>query len=395
LRKRVIYGILAVVAVGLVVLAARPKPLDVQTARVTRGPMRVTADDDGKTRVRERYMVAAPVSGTLSRVELHAGDAVEPGTVIARLLPLPSPLLDPRAREVAVEELASARNSDQKAQAAIARAEAAADLARSSLERDRRLAAQGTLGASDLEKTEANARMAESDLESARFAKQVAAHAAAQAQAALARFDLKPGAADHFDITSVHGRILRVLHADGGPVTAGTAIVEVGDLASLEIVVELLSQDAVAVRPAMPATLTRWGGPKPLAARVRRVEPAGFTKVSALGVEEQRVNVLLDLDDPPAAAQLGDGFAVDVSILTWSGENVLQAPTSALFRQGDRWGAFVVNGGRAVLRPVQVGHLGPLSAEIQSGLADGDVVVAHPPASLASGAKVRGTGEGS
>jgi HlyD family secretion protein len=390
LVKRIIYAVVALGVVGLLALGARPKPVEVQTATVVRGPMRITVDDDGKTRVRERYTVPAPVAGTLSRVELHAGDPVEPDTVIARLLPLPSPLLDPRARQVAVEQLASTRDSELQAQASVARAQSAADLARSTLERDRRLVAEGALPAGELEQVEADARMKQSELDSLRFAQQVAVHAETQAQAALARFDLKPGTTDHLDITSVHGRILRVLHADGGPVTAGTPIVEVGDLALLEVVVELLSQDAVGVRPSMPATLTHWGGPDPLGARVRRVEPAGFTKLSVLGVEEQRVNVLLDLADPAAATLLGDGFAVNVSILTWSAENVLQAPTSALFRQGDVWVVFVVKDGRAVVRPVQIGHLGPLAAEIKGGLAEGDVLVAHPPTSLTDGAKVRG-----
>jgi HlyD family secretion protein len=393
--KRIVYVVVALVTVGLIFLAARPKPVEVQTATVVRGPMRVTIDDDGKTRVRERYTVPAPVAGTLSRVELHPGDPVEPDTVIARLLPLLSPLLDPRARVVAVEQVASAGSAELQAKAAVARAKSAADLAKITLERDRHLVTEGALPGGELEQAEADARMKESDLESLRFAEQVATHTKTQAQYALARFDPKPGAADQLDITSVHGRILRVLHADGGPVTAGTAIAEVGDLTSLEVVVELLSQDAVAVRPGMPATLTHWGGPQPLAARVRRVEPAGFTKLSALDVEEQRVNVLLDLDDPAGAAPLGDGFAVDVSILTWSADVVLRAPTSALFRQGDGWVVFLVKDGRALLRPVQVGHLGSTSAEIRDGLTEGDVLVAHPPTSLTNGAKVHGTTDGS
>jgi HlyD family secretion protein len=390
--KRIIYAAVALVIAGLIALGARPKPLGVQTAVVTRGPLRLTVDDDGKTRVRERYTVPAPVAGTLSRVELRAGDAVEPGTVIAQLLPLPSPLLDPRAREVAEAQVASTRDAQGQAQAAVARAKSAADLAQSNLSRDRHLVSQGALGATELEQVEADARMKDSELQSLRFAEQVAAHAVTQAQAALSRFDLKSGAADHLDVTSpVHGRVLHVLHADAGPVAAGTPIVEVGDLGSLEIVVDLLSQDAVSVRPGMTATLTHWGGADPIAARVRRVEPAGFTKLSALGVEEQRVNVLLDLDDPAAAQALGDGFAVEVSILTWSSDSVLQAPTSALFRQGDGWVVFVVKDGRARIQPVKVGHVGPLRAEIKGGLAEGDVLVAHPPTSLTDRAKVRGT----
>lgn len=391
--KRLVYAALALAAVALIVVASRPKPLELAVAAVSRGPLRLTVEDDGKTRVRERYTVPAPVAGTLSRVELRAGDPVEPDTIIARLLPLPSPLLDPRAREVAGQQVASTRDAELQAQAAVTRAQSAVDLARSTLARDQRLVTQGALGATEVEQAETDARMKESELQALRFAQQVAAHNVTQAQAALSRFDLKQGTADHLDITSpVHGRVLHVLHEDAGPVAAGTAIVEVGDLASLEIVVELLSQDAVSVKPAMPATLTHWGG-EPIAAHVRRVEPAGFTKLSALGVEEQRVNVLLDVDDPAAAAALGDGFAVEVSILTWSSDAVLRVPTSALFRHGDAWAVFAVKDGKARVRAVDVGHRGPLLGEVKGGLAEGDVVVAHPPTSLADGTKVRGVAE--
>ena len=332
--KRIVYGLVAAAVVALLVMASRPKPLEVQTTTVSRGPLRVTVDEDGRTRVRERYTVPAPVEGTLSRVPLRAGDPVEPNTVIARLLPLPSPLLDPRAREVAQQQLASMRDSQQEAQASVTRAQSALDLAKTTLVRTQRLVTTGSLSPSELEQTEADARMKESELQSLRFAQQVAAHNITQAQAAVSRFDLKPGmAVDSLEVTSpVHGRVLHVLHEDAGPVTAGTAIVEVGDLDSMEIVVQLLSQDAVSVRPGMAATLTHWdtASAREIKARVRRVEPAGFTKLSALGVEEQRVNALLDLEATAITSPLGDGFAVEVSILTWAADVVLQVPTSAL-----------------------------------------------------------------
>jgi HlyD family secretion protein len=393
LLKRIIYGVVAAVLVALVVLASRPKPLEVQTSTVSRGPLRLTVDEDGKTRVRERYTVPAPVAGTLSRVELRAGDPVEPGTVIARLLPLPSPLLDPRAREVAQQQLASTRDAQQQAQAAVTRAQSALELAKSTLARDRHLVETGTIGATELEQAETDARMKESDLQALRFAQQVAVHAITQAQAAVSRFDLKPGVGDSLDVTSpVHGRILHVLHEDAGPVTSGTAIVEVGDLESMEIVAQLLSQDAVSVRPGMPATLTHWdaAGGREIKARVRRVEPAGFTKLSALGVEEQRVNVLLDLEAPAGTSPLGDGFAVEVSILTWSADGVLEVPTSALFRENGGWAVFAVVDGRAKIRPTQIGHRGALRAEVTGGVAEGDVVVAHPGPSLKDGVAVKG-----
>jgi HlyD family secretion protein len=253
--KRIVYGVLAAAVVLLIVLASLPKAFELQTSAVSRGPLRLTVDEDAKTRVRERYTVPAPVAGTLSRVELRAGDPVEPGTVIARLLPLPSPLLDPRAREVAQQQLASTRDAQQQAQAGVARAQSAAELAQSTLARNRHLVSTGAIGATDLEQAEADARMKESELQSLRFAEQVAVHSITQAQAALSRFDLKPGSGDSLDVTSpVHGRILHVLHENAGPVTPGTAIVEVGDLDSMEIVAQLLSRtpspcDRACLRP--------------------------------------------------------------------------------------------------------------------------------------------------
>jgi HlyD family secretion protein len=239
--------------------------------------------------------------------------------------------------------------------------------------------------------------MKESELQSLRFAQQVAEHSIVQARAAVSRFDLKPGrAVDSIDVTSpVHGRVLHVLHENAGPVMAGTAIVEVGDLDSMEIVVELLSQDAVSVRPGMSALLTHWDAatPRESKARVRRVEPAGFTKLSALGVEEQRVNVLLDLEDKADGSPLGDGFSVEVSILTWSADAVVQVPTSAIFRQNDGWAVFAVRDGRASIRSVHTGHRGTLGAEVTDGLSEGDVVVAHPGPSLVDGVRVKGVSE--
>jgi HlyD family secretion protein len=389
--KRIIFGVLAVALAGLIAFASRPKPPELQTALVAFGPLRVTVDEHGKTRIRERYTIPAPAAGTLSRVELRAGDPVESNTVIAELLPLPSPLLDSRAREVAEQQLASARDSERQSASSITRAEAAVQLASSTLTRERRLVAEGTVGSAELEQAEADAHMKDSELQSLRFAEQVAAHGVTQAQATLTRFGLKPGTVEHLEITSpVHGRVLHVLHEDAGPVTAGTAIIEVGDLGSMDIVAELLSQDAVSVQPGMPATLAHWGGAD-IPARVRRIEPAGFTKLSALGVEEQRVNVLLDVVNPATAATLGDAFAVEVSILTWESDRVLQVPTSALFRNGQGWAVFILTGGHAALRQLQIGHRAPLHAEVTGGVVEGDEVVAHPPSSLKDGDRIRGT----
>jgi HlyD family secretion protein len=387
-------GLGAALLAALLVFAAWPKPLVVDTATVSRGPMRLTVEEDGKTRVRERYTVSAPVAGTLARIDLHAGDPVEPGSVVARLKPLASPLLDPRARGTAEEHLASARDAHAQSLASITRAEAASQLARSTLDRDRQLAKNNALAQNELEQAEIEARIRGSELESLRFAEKVAAHAVEEAQWALARYSGKQVPGDQVEITSpVRGRVLHVLHEDSGVVTAGQGLIELGDPGSLEVVVELLSQDAVTVRSGMSATLSHWGGEPPLQAHVRRVEPAAFTHMSALGVEEQRVNVLLDLDEPATAAQLGDGFALEAQILTWAAPDVLQVPTSALFRHGDGWAVFGIAGGRAVIRDVKLGHRGPLRSEVLSGLADGDPVVSHPAPTLVAGARVRASGD--
>jgi HlyD family secretion protein len=388
--RKLLLGAGAAGVLAMVILAALPKPLEVETATAFRGPFRLVVDEDGKTRVRERYTVSAPVAGTLARIDLHAGDPVEPGTVVARLKPLASPLLDPRAHATAEQRLASARDAHAQALASITRADAAAQLAKSNLERDRQLAKTNAVAPNELEQAEIESRIRASELESLRFAERVAAHAVDEAQWALASFSGKQGAGEQVDLTSpVHGRVLHVLHEDSGVVSAGQGLIELGDPGSLEIVVELLSQDAVMVRPGMSATLTHWGGARELKAHVQRVEPAAFTHLSALGVEEQRVNVLLDLDDPSAAPELGDGFALEAQILTWSGTDVLQIPTSALFRHGDGWAVFGISGGKAVLRDVVLGHRGPLHTEILSGLAAGEVIIAHPAPTLVAGIRVR------
>jgi HlyD family secretion protein len=334
--------------------------------------------------------VSAPVTGTLARIDLHEGDRVEPGMVLARLLPLASPLLDPRSRQVAVEHLASAIDTQRQANATVTRAETADDAARRDLSRVDALTKQGSLSQAQLDQASADARMRRAELSSARFAEKVAAHDIEQARAALERFS--PGArpSEQFEVTSpVHGQVLHVLRKSEGVVDAGTALIEVGDPRALELVVDVLSQDAVAARPGMPARLLHWGGDRPLTAKVRRVEPSAFTKTSALGVDEQRVNVILDPEGPPDAWQpLGDDFAAEIEITVWSKPDVVQVPTSALFRRGAEWAVFTMSRGRAVGRDVEVGHRGALQTEIVGGLEPGETVIVHPGASVHDGARV-------
>jgi HlyD family secretion protein len=383
-------SLLAVALALGVFVAVRPHPLDVDVAHVVRAELDQKVVDEGRARVRERYTVSTPVAGTLARIELHEGDAVEPGMVLARLLPLPSPLLDPRSRQVAVEHLASAVDTQRQAAATVTRDEAAADKARRDLAQVTALAQKGAVPQSQLDQATADAAMREAELSSARFSGKVASHEIEQARAALERFS--PGAhpAEQFDVSApVHGQVLHVLHKSEGVVEAGTALLEVGDPRALELVVDVLSQDAVAVRPGMPARLLHWGGDAPLTARVRRVEPSAFTKTSALGVDEQRVNVVLDPAGPPESWQaLGDGFAAEIEITVWSKPDVLQVPTSALFRRDGGWAVFVVAAEKAASRAVEVGHRGALATEIVRGLEAEEVVIIHPGAGVHDGARV-------
>jgi HlyD family secretion protein len=387
---RILGLVAAMTLVGAILFALRPRPVDVDVAPVVRAPLDQTVVDDGRARVRERYTVSAPVVGALARIELNEGDVVEPGMLVARLLPLPSPLLDPRARQVAEQHLAATIDTQLQTGATVTRAEAALDQARRELARVESLAKDGAVTASQREQATDDARMREAELASARFSEKVAEHDIEQARATLQRFSPGGHVSEQFEVTSpVHGQVLHVLHKSEGVVEAGTALIEVGDPQALELVVDVLSQDAVSVRPGMSARLLHWGGEPPLLAKVRRVEPSAFTKTSALGVDEQRVNVILDPAGPGERwRSIGDGFAAEVEITVWSTPDVVQVPTSALFRQGAGWAAFVVSEGRAVVRTVQAGHRGALETEILGGLNPGESVIIHPGASVHGGARV-------
>jgi HlyD family secretion protein len=382
-----------VIGVALIAGAAavlRPQPVAVEVANVVRGPLDQKIVDDGKARIREKYTVSAPVVGTLARIDLHEGDVVEPGAVLARLLPLPTPLLDPQSRKAAEQRLASTIDASEQAKASAERAQLVRDQAKTELARVETLTKQRALPEAQLDQASVDAHTKEADLASANFAQKIAEHEIAQARAALARFTPGAGRSEQFEITSpVRGQVLHVLHKSEGVVAAGTALLEVGDPQALELVADVLSQDAVQIKPGMAARVIHWGGATPLVAKVRQVEPAAFTKTSALGVDEQRVNVLLDLDGSAEAWRaLGDGFAVEIEITVWSKPDVVQAATSALFREGPAWAVFVVEGRRAKTRHVEPGHRGPLQTEVTSGLQAGEVVIIHPSPGIHDGVSI-------
>lgn len=368
----------ALAAAGAIALL-RPAPLRVETARVARGPLQVTVDEEGETRVRDRYVVAAPVAGRVARIELQEGDPVAAGAVVGRLFAAP---LDARAREQAAARVAETEDAQRAADAGVKQAQAAAEQARRSCQRAQELAARNLIAPEERERAELEETTRVRELESAQFRAQAAAHDVEVARAALLA-----GAGTAIPLRSpVTGRVLRIPERSERVVLAGTPLLELGDPAKLEIVADLLSSDAVRVMPGDAMLIEGWGGGTTLRGRLRRVEPSGFTKVSALGVEEQRVNVIGDFVDLPGA--IGDRYRVEVRIVVWEGRDVLQVPTSALFRHGDGWSVFVIEQGRARQRDVRVDHRGTFETEIVQGLNEGDVVVRNPSDRIADGLRV-------
>jgi len=388
--RKLIWGGAGLVVAVAVVLAVRPTPVPVDVAEVDRGVLRVVVEEDGVTRVRERHPVTAPLAGTLGRIALRAGDAVEAGAVVAELSPLPSPLLDSRSRSEAEGRLSVARAGVERARAEVGRAEAAVAMASREVERQRVLL-EGRSGTPyALEQAEATARLREGELAGARSGVRMAEFEVETARRAL----------DHLNgttssplalISPVDGVVLRVHDEGGSVVPAGALLLELGNPRGLEVVVDLLTADAVRVAPGASATLDRWGG-EPLRGVVVRIEPSAFTRLSSLGVEEQRVNVILEIDPADAAGageQLGDGFRVEARILVLERPDVVRAPSSAVFRLGDGWAVFVVDGGRARLRPVDLGVRTPDAVEIAMGLEPGDRVVTYPGDLVVDGVRIR------
>lgn len=387
----------AAIAAGLLAWSVlRPEALPVDVAAAERGALQVTVDEEGETRVLERFVVAAPTQGRLLRIAFEEGDPIQVGQVLAHIQPVP---LGPRAHASARAALDAAEATKRAADAEVALSKAALAQAARSLERADQLLERGTLSDETHEQTRLSHTRARQEYEAALFAAKAADHDVDAARAALLAATTPtaegPGLdglcsdeAPCFEVRApVTGQVLRVVQESERIVGAGEPLLEVGDPAKLEIVVDVLSTDAVRIRPGTPIWIEDWGGEKPLKARVRRVEPSGFTKLSALGVEEQRVNVIGDFVDPPAG--LGDGYRVEARIVVWESEEVLRVPASALFRTGEAWTVFVVDGGVARLREVDLGHRGAYLVEIETGLEPGESVVLHPSDRLADGVRVR------
>jgi HlyD family secretion protein len=373
----------------LLALSLRPQPVPVDVASVERGPLSVVIEESGKTRVKDRYIVSAMSTGRLSRVWLEPGDVVREGDKLAKISPSLAPLIDERARAEAEARLGAALSSVGQARTRLARAVTAQEQAERDRGRARTLVASGALSAQVLEDAEFTLRMRADEVASSQFAVKVADEEARLARAALVP-DRGNGSDRHIDVLApASGRVLRVLHESAGLVGAGTPLLEVGDPSALEAVVDLLTTDAVQVHPGTPAVIVGWGGESAINARVTRVEPAGVTRLSALGVEEQRVDVILSLTDPPDTwSSLGDGYHIEARLELWRSESVVKVPVLAVFRHGGGSAAFKLDGGTVQLTPITLGHRGALEVEVLSGLAPGDVVVVHPGDRVKDGVKV-------
>ena len=384
-RGTLFLAIVAAAVIALSAIALRPRPIVVETGTVHFGPLQVTEEDQAETRSHDRYVVAAPVSGRLLRVLLRDGDTVATGQAVAKLAPLP---LSARERDEATARVDAAVGGERSAQAQLQHA--LEDLAEARREdaRLQALVAQGLAATQALEQAHTSVVTLGMEVTAARNRASSAAAELRGARVALAAVtDARSTEGALLTIRSpAAGRVLRVLEPSERVMSSGTPILIVGDLAHLEVVMEMLSSQAVRVSPGMPALLLAWGGDHPLRARVRLVEPYGFTKVSALGVEEKRTNVILDFVDPPAS--LGDGYRVIARIITWSSPRVLQTPMSAIFRCGSDWCVFVVEQGRARIRHIRIGHENDEAVEILSGVKDGERVVEHPPNELADDVRV-------
>lgn len=355
-----------------------PKPVPVEIAKVVAGKLVATISEEGKTRIKQRYVISAPVSGQLRRIPFKAGaDIASTQTVVAVIDPASANLLDARSR-------ALAEAGRDAAAAQLARARAARDLAENDLKRAEKLAQEKTLSAQELDQAQMRETAATRDVAAAEASLR-------QAEASLREFSADTNSAAAVELKSpVAGRVLKVFEESARTIALGTPLLEVGDPNDLEVAIENLSRDAAILQPGMAVELEQWGGGEPLSAVVRYIEPKAYTKVSALGVEEQRVLVVADLLTPPTQrGNLGDNFRVEAHIITWQNEHCLKVPNGAIFRRDEQWHAYVVAAGRAKLVDVKIGHASDTETEILDGLKAGDEIILYPGDRIQDGTRVK------
>jgi HlyD family secretion protein len=423
LGSKLFVAFVALAVVGGLVYAFWPTPVEADLVEVGRGTLRVTVDEDGKTRIREKYVVSAPLNGRILRISMDPGDEVVAGkTLLTMIEPRDPELLDARSVAQAEARVKAAEAAWRRAGPILEAARHAQGQAEADVARKRGARAQNAISQSELDDAEYLFRQRSEELRSARMAQEIAQFELQQAEAALIRS--KPRATEeppssnnravngngsavdpapengstaengngwNLPIYSpINGRVLRVFQESAAVVTPGTPLIELGDPADLEVEIDVLSRDAVKIKPGDLVLLEHWGGSRPLKGQVRVVEPSGFTKISTLGVEEQRVYVIVDLIDPPTERRsLGDGFRVEARVVIDEAKDVLKVPTSALFRVGDKSAVFQVVDGVVRQQEVKVGRQNGLEAEILEGLSPGDKVVLHPSDRIEAGVKVQ------
>ena len=393
LRKHPSIIAIVLLVIGLLIWGFWPQPVKVEIAQVKRAPLMVTIEEEGRTRVIDRYVISAPVDGIACRVDLKVGDSIEKGQVLLAISPLQSQVLDPRSRAEAKARVAAAQSALSAAKEQAQATRAAAEYARNELKRVQPLARQGVISRDALDKAETERRTSSATQRSADFAVDVAKHDLQAARTALqysaATATGEP--AERVPVRSpVSGKILKLVRECEGVVRAGEALLEVGDPTILEVEVDVLSADAVKIKPGTRVLFERWGGEQPLEGMVRNIEPVGFTKVSALGVEEQRVLVIVDFTSPAGQWQrLGDGYRVEARFILWHEDDVLQVPASSLFRVNDDWAIFVVENGKARRRLIKLGQRNGLIAQVLEGLKEGETVINHPSDSVEEGRRIK------
>jgi HlyD family secretion protein len=382
------------IAAGAAVLAAlawafSPRPVEVEVTAARQGRFEQAIEEDGRTRLKDRYTLSAPVAARLARITLREGDAVAAGDTVAVLTPVMSSMVDARSRSEATARLGAAAAGVERAAARIAKARIALQEAQLEQRRSEQLGADGFVSAARMDAARLASSAAQRELDVSLAEREVTVHEQAQAAAALQPAAAgAPGRPLHV-LAPVSGVVLRVVQASEATVPAGAALLEVGDPARMEVLSELLTTDAVQAQPGRPVVIERWGGP-PVEGRVRRVEPAAFTKVSALGIEEQRVNVLVDITSPPQAWQaMGDGFRVTARIITSAVDSATLVPVGAIFPHQDGTAVYKLDGRRARLQPVQVAARNGNDAWVKAGLAPGDAVIAYPPTAVADGKRIK------
>jgi HlyD family secretion protein len=389
-KKFLLLAAAGTVAAGLLAWAFSPKPVPVETGLVLGGRYEQSIEEDGRTRLKDRYTVSAPVASRVMRIALREGDRVQAGDTVAVLLPVMSAMVDDRSVREATARHQAARANVARAVARVQRAQVATEEAQLELHRTEKLAREGFLSASRLDSARLALAAAKQEAEMARAEREAAVHDQAQAAAALLPATGEVQAGKPLTVRSpVDGVVLKVAQASEGTVLAGTALLDVGDPTRMEVIAELLTTDAVQAQPGRRAVVERWGGP-PVEGRVRRVEPGAFTKVSALGIEEQRVKVIVDLDKPPESWRaMGDGYRVTLRVITQSVEQAVLAPVGALFPIGDGGtGVYLLEAGKAKLQPVELGGRNGSEAWVRTGLKAGQKVIVYPPPGVADGKRV-------